>query len=106
MSARRRKKYNIYLALCVVVLLIGIMFFLKSISLHEQKLRLQEEYAKLNEEYRSEQERSDELWAQKAYMNTIQWIEDMARKMGLVYENEVLFRNEDEGAANDEEGTG
>lgn len=96
MAWRRRKKYKAYLAIGIAVLLLGFIFYMKSRSLRAEKARLSTEYERLNEKYRSEQERSEELWAQKAYMNTIQWIEDMARKMGLVYEDEVIFRNEEE----------
>ena len=45
----------------------------------------------------TEQERSEELEDQRAYMQTVRYIEEIARKvLGLVYPDETIIRPEEE----------
>jgi cell division protein DivIC len=56
----------------------------KSITIDRLETRLQEE-----------QERTHVIEEYKAYMKTRKYIEDMARKIGLVYKDEILFKSEE-----------
>lgn len=92
---RRRKRKNrtgLFLVMTVVLLFCGTLgvhsFSLKADcqTLQNQKQELEEKKADLEKEKKSIQE-------QKAYMNTDEYTEQVAReKFGLVYENEIVFK--------------
>ncbi len=92
---KRRRKFVLYVG--AAVLLIGIFLGAKSISLNQEKKEKEQELAGLQNTYESEEERSAELIAKRAYMNTKKYIEDLAReKFGLVYDDEIIFKEKEE----------
>lgn len=47
----------------------------------------------LQKEYEEETERSSEIDEMESYMNSSQYIEDIAKsKLGLTYKNEIIFK--------------
>ena len=51
----------------------------------------------MQQQLADETERASELKEREAYMQTLQFVEDMAKsKLGLAYENEIIFKESDE----------
>ena len=66
-----------------------------SVSLEQEKKTLEKQYSELEEKLQNEQERSEILKDRAAYMQTTRYIEEIAReRLGLVYEEEIIFRPE------------
>lgn len=96
---RRRRSSNRFgmLSISVVVLLLLSVISIKSIQLHQKskEYSAKEEYllAKIDDET----DRKTDLEEQEKYTQTKQYIEDVAKsKLGLVYENEIIFKSENE----------
>lgn len=76
-----------------IVFFLAIILSLSSIRLYTKNIKYQEELKLLQKEYDKEEEYSRELDAKKEYMDTDAYVEDVAReKLGLIYENEILFK--------------
>lgn len=75
-------------AFCVAV---GLQMLQKNNSLRE--LREQEE--KLEQQYEQELQISENLKDKEQYVHTDEYLEEMARKLGLLYPDEVIFKPED-----------
>ena len=56
---------------------------------------LKEEESKLIEKREEQRRLAEELKEKEVYVKTNAYIEEQARKMGLVYPNEVIFKPED-----------
>ena len=68
-----------------------------SVELQAEKRALEKQKQELEDKFQTEQERSEELEDKKAYMQTVRYIEEVARKvLGLVYPDETILRPEDE----------
>ncbi len=81
------------IALAVLVLFVVIAF--NSVSLQGEKRALEKQYSELQEKLQEEKDRFTMLQDRAAYMQTIRYIEEIAReKLGLVYEDEIIFRPE------------
>ncbi len=92
---KKRKRFVLFVG--AAVLLLGIFLGTKSMTLTEEKKEKEQELSDLQNIYESEEERSDELIAKRAYMNTKKYIEDLAReKFGLVYGDEIIFKEKEE----------
>lgn len=100
MRERRRKlmrikRNNMALVLVFTIAILGAVCFAR-VNL-EQELKSKKEilatYQKEKKSLKEEQKDMDNL---KEYVNSKEYIEDMAReKLGLVYENEVIFEAEE-----------
>ena len=52
--------------------------------------------AELEMQYTKESERADEIESMQQYMQSDQYIEDIAKsKLGLAYDNEIIFKEKD-----------
>ena len=50
----------------------------------------------LRKQYTKESERADEIESMQQYMQSDQYIEDIAKsKLGLAYDNEIIFKEKD-----------
>ena len=78
----------VVIAFCVVL---GAQMIKKYNTLSD----LKEQEAKLQRQYKKELQLSEELKDKEAYVNTDDYIEEMARNLGLLYPNEVIFKPED-----------
>ena len=89
------KKRNGFKIIALAVLVLFVVIAYNSVSLQKEKRALEKQYSELQENLQSEQERSEQLEDRAAYMQTIRYIEEIAReKLGLVYEDEIIFRPE------------
>ena len=78
----------VVIAFCVVL---GAQMIKKYNTLSD----LKEQEAKLQRQYKKELQLSEELKDKEAYVKTDDYIEEMARKLGLLYPDEVIFKPED-----------
>ena len=98
MSRRRRRQRNTGAASVTVI----VIAFLAIMSVHIYKLKQKDvEYARkeaaVQQEYELETARTQEIDELARYMKTTDYIEDMAKsKLGLAYENEIIFKESDE----------
>lgn len=94
---RKEKRKNGLKIIALAVLVLFAVITYSSISLQEEKQALEKQYRELQLKLQEEEERFVMLEEKRAYMQTIRYIEDMAReKLGLVYEDDVIFRPQEE----------
>ena len=78
-----------------VIAIAAIFIFLLGIQIKNMEQEDKELAAKVNDlqtTYEQECSRTAELEAQKIYVQTKQYIEEMAKKLGLVYPDEIIFK--------------
>ncbi len=88
--ASKRMIIGIAIVLVVFVGIMGIQIVQKFSTL--SKLKSQE--AQLKDEYKKELQLSKELKEKKKFVQTDEYVEDMARKLGLLYPDEVILQPE------------
>lgn len=95
---RRRKNKSTGLGLIIfIVFSICGMFLLKKQSLNQEYITAYARMEELEKAIEEEQEIAKILEDQEAYMQTRKFIEDVARnKFGLVYEDEYMFKANEE----------
>jgi len=93
---KERKKTGLAIIAVAVLVLCGVITHGRDALLQEKEAK-EKLYHELQEKYQSELERNEFLEERRAYMQTTRYIEEMARKkLGLVYENEIIFRPAEE----------
>ena len=86
---------SMLLVTAVVVMILFVIFF-KNRELSAKKAEYEKRDRYLLEKIEEQNERSNEIEEYRKYMQTKQYIEDMAKsKLGLVYKDEIIFRAED-----------
>ena len=91
---RRQNRFGMFLVSLVGVMLLIVVAF-NSIGLMAKKVSYQQKEAVLQEQIAVEQERAQEIEEFEKYTHTKKYIEEVARdKLGLVYEGEILFEDE------------
>ena len=91
---RHQNKLSMLLVMMVVVMIL-VVVFVKSSELKTVQAQKQERIAELESQIALEEQRKEELVEQGKYMQTKKFYEEMAKqKLGLVYENEILFKEE------------
>jgi cell division protein FtsB len=79
------------------VLVLFAVITYSSVELQAEKRALEKQKAEREEQLQTQQERSEELKNKKAHMQTVSFIEELARKvLGLVYPDETILRPEEE----------
>ena len=81
------------IALIVMVLLVGLL--VQSQRLSRQNRQYEAQKSELQQQISDEELRAGEIGNLNDYVNSTEYIEKVAReKLGLVYEDEILFRAE------------
>ncbi len=78
-----------------VIAIAAIFIFMLGIQIKNMEQEDKELAAKVNglqTTYEQESSRTEELEAQKIYVQTKQYIEEMAKKLGLVYPDEIILK--------------
>ena len=70
------------------------MLFLPFVLLWEYRWYKEQE-SKLAQQYQQELQISENLKDKEQYVHTDEYLEEMARKLGLLYPDEVIFKPED-----------
>ena len=84
----RNRRMIVVFAFCIVM---GIQMVQKNSSLK----KLKEQESKLAQQYQQELQISENLKDKEQYVHTDEYLEEMARKLGLLYPDEVIFKPED-----------
>lgn len=95
--AYRKKHQNTLsmLLVCGVVLLLMTVVFIKSIELKEKISDYSVREAQLTKQIQEEETRKKEIEEYKVYTQTKAFYEEVAKdKLGLVYEGEIIFKQE------------
>ena len=95
---REGKKSNIFITMVIVVAVVAICVFfkLKVREIDAKNVSDSKKIEELHNEIDKEKNRTEDLEIYSKYVNTKQFVELMARnKLGLVYPNEVIFKNEE-----------
>lgn len=78
----------------VVVMLLAVIAF-KSVELRNKRDYYAQRQQQLEEEIAAEEARAEEIAEYETYTKTKAYVEEIARdKLGLVYEGEILFKDE------------
>ncbi|MBP3579608.1 MAG: septum formation initiator family protein [Lachnospiraceae bacterium] len=96
-TKKKEKRKNGLKIIAAAVLVLFVVITYSGIQLQEEKRALEKQKSELEEQLQTEQERSAELEDQRAYMQTVRYIEEVAREvLGLVYPEETILRPEEE----------
>lgn len=88
---RNRRMIVEYLLLFLPFVLLWEYRWYKNSSLK----KLKEQESKLAQQYQQELQISENLKDKEQYVHTDEYLEEMARKLGLLYPDEVIFKPED-----------
>lgn len=97
MSIRRSsKKRGGTLSVAVIVVAFLIVMVFQIVQLKNKETAYAQQTAELNKQLKEEKERTDDINALADYMQSDQYIEDMAKsKLGLAYDNEIIFKEKE-----------
>ena len=96
---RRRKNLKKHLGsigIFGIVVLMLIFVFVASLRLRVQNTNKQERIAELEMQIEDEKKKAEEIEEYSKYVQTKKYAEEVAKdKLGLVYEDEIIFKAED-----------
>lgn len=94
---RKRNQNRLSMLLVtLVVLLIMVVVAVRSVSLRQKLEQVTAQEAGLNAQIEDERERTEEIAEYEKYTQTKKYVEEVAQdKLGLVYEGEILFKEEE-----------
>jgi cell division protein FtsB len=96
-TGKKQKRKNGLKIIAVAVLVLFAVITYSSVELQAEKRALEKQKEEREEQLQTQQERSEELKNKKAHMQTVSFIEELARKvLGLVYPDETILRPEEE----------
>ncbi|MDE6663324.1 MAG: septum formation initiator family protein [Lachnospiraceae bacterium] len=96
-AAYRKKRQNrmAMILVTIVVLMMFVVVAVKSVELREKKEFYELRVAQLQEEIDAEMARTEEIEEYGKYTQTKKYVEEVAKdKLGLVYEGEIIFKDE------------
>lgn len=80
-----------------IIVMLSIVISCNSVSLYHKNQELAERERQLEEKIEQEQQREEELKEYKKYVQTKKFAEEVAKdKLGLVYEDEIIFKPDEE----------
>lgn len=96
-AAYRKKRQNRMgmLLVTTVVLMMLLVVTVKSVELRQKRETYMAREEALMEEIEAEQARTEEIAEYEKYTQTKKYVEEIAKeKLGLVYEGEIIFKDE------------
>ncbi len=84
------------LSIIFIVLVFLVVMSIQIYKLKQKDEILAEREQNLMEQLTEEMQREEELKELDLYTRSMEYIKDMANKLGLVYENEIIFKESDE----------
>ncbi len=83
------------LLVITVVLMMLVVVAVKSVELREKRATYLAREEQLMQEIEAEQERTEDIEEYQKYTQTKKYVEEVAKeKLGLVYEGEIIFKDE------------
>ena len=97
MSAKRRRRANGAVGIVVIVFAFLVVMTVEICRIRAKDADYVQREAELKKEYQEETQRSSEIDDLETYMNSSEYIEDVAKsKLGLTYKNEIIFKEKKE----------
>ena len=99
MSAKQHQKWKHNpgtVSIVVIVIAFLVVMSIQILKLKQKDDLLAEREAILEQQVTEEMERAEELEELDLYTRSMEYIREMANKMGLVFENEIIFKESDE----------
>lgn len=98
MRSKRRKggRNNGAVSIIFIVIIFVIVMSIQIFKLKEKDDMLSEREQTLEQQLAAEEARAEELKELDLYTRSMEYIKDMANKLGLVYENEIIFKESSE----------
>ena len=98
MAARRKKNGQNAgtMSIIFIVLVFVVVMSIQIYKLKEKDTALAEREQNLQQQLTEEMLREEELEELDLYTRSMEYIKDMANKLGLVYENEIIFKESGE----------
>lgn len=91
---KRQNKAGMFLVTTVVLMML-IVVTIKSVELREKRAMYMEKEAALMQEIEAEEARAEEIAEYEKYTQTKKYVEEIAKtKLGLVYDGEIIFMDE------------
>ena len=91
---KRQNKMGMLLVTTVVIMML-IVVAVKSVELREKRTAYMAREEALMQEIEAEQARTEEIKEYEKYTQTKKYVEEIAKnKLGLVYEGEIIFKDE------------
>lgn len=92
---RRQNRFSMFLV-TLVVLMILVVVSVKSSDLKKQQEIYRTKEEQLTKELDAERARTEDIEEYRKYTQTKKYVEEVAKdKLGLVYEDEIIFKEED-----------
>ena len=92
---KRQSRLGMLLVTMVVLMLMTVIV-VKSNQLKDKMAEYDAKEAQLSEQIENEEKRTQELIEYEKYTKTAKYVEEVAKdKLGLVYEDEIIFESED-----------
>ena len=92
-TRRRRQRKNGAVSIAIIVLAFLIVMSVQIFKLKQKEAAYAAQEAELREAYEQETERAEEIESLADYVQSDQYIIDMAHsKLGLAYDNEIIFK--------------
>lgn len=92
---KRQNRFSMFLT-GIVVFMMVIVVAVRSGELKEKQAVYTEKEAMLLEQVEAEKARSEEIEEYRKYTQTKKYVEEVAKdKLGLVYEGEIIFQEDD-----------
>ncbi|MBQ3558665.1 MAG: septum formation initiator family protein [Agathobacter sp.] len=98
MAGKRKKNgYNAGTkSIIFIVLVFVVVMSIQIFKLKEKADLLAEREENLMQQLTEEMQREEELEELDLYTKSMEYIKDMANRLGLVFENEIIFKESDE----------
>lgn len=80
------------LGIVTVVAVMGVLIFSRISEKKDELAQLQQKEEQLKQQLTEEQTRAQELEEQRIYVKTKKYVEDVAKQLGLVYPNEIIYK--------------
>lgn len=92
---QKNQHKNSILSICSVMILMSVIIAVSSMSLQAKNKSYKAQEKELQRRLEEEKVREQEIEDLREYVGTDAYIEDVAKdKLGLIYENEILFQPE------------
>lgn len=98
---RRRKKNKIKAGIALfsvvgVIAALAIVFLVSGLKISARNAEYDKKISELKQNIETQKERTTHLEEKKEYMNSKEYVEDVARnKLGLIYPDEIVFKPEE-----------
>lgn len=94
MTRKKKKGKFVALVTSMIVLFFAVVMCMQIKDAKDELKELQRQEAKYQEQYEEEQKRAAELEDRKVYVQTKQYVEEVAQSMGYVYPNQIVYKPE------------